>query len=251
MTQSNILAENLIRFHTKNLNESNLDKLSQISTDEGIVGSAIAAVGAPVRAVQNAVSNVVDPNFEASKGKKISIAKYSGSILNIVKKLFQVWSEMDFGHEDRTRLCNKQGAPQIEQMLKSKIQPIAEDVFDTIAKIRADEGLADDKEAILALHRSLDGPGINFIMGTARTIIKVSGGGLLQVHREIMDTFFAAIRAKYSEDGRVFNSMVSDIMGNLGVEYMQICDLAGTSWQSKAAPEQGTFGAPAADTSAS
>ena len=245
MEQKNILAENLIRFNTKNLSESNIKNLEQTHYNEGVVGDVIAAAGTPIRAAQNAVSNVVDPNFEATKGKKISIAKYSGNILNVVKKIFQVWNEMDFGHEDTQRLCNSAGAAQIDQMFKEKVNPIEEDIADIVAKIRADESLADDKEAILALHRSMDGPAVNFIMGTAKAVI---GGlasigveiGQLQVHRELMDTLFAAVRSKFGEEGRILNAMISDIMGRLGVEYHTVCNLAGTGWKSKNPPPAGT-----------
>ena len=245
MEQKNILAENLIRFGTKNLSESNIKNLEQTHYNEGVVGDVIAAAGTPIRAAQNAVSKVMDKDYQSTKGKKISIAKYSSSILNVVKKVFQVWNEMDFGFEDTERLCNRNGAARIDQMFKEKVDPIAEDIADIVAKIRADEGLANDKEAILALHRSMDGPAVNFIMGTAKAVI---GGlasigveiGQLQVHRELMDTLFAAVRSKFGEEGRILNAMISDIMGRLGVEYHTVCNLTGTSWKSKNPPPAGT-----------
>lgn len=245
MEQKNILAENLVRFGAKNLSESDIKNLEQMRADEGVVGDAIAAVTSPIRAAQNAVSKVIDKDYQSTKGKKISIAKYSSNILNVVKKIFQVWNEMDFGFEDEQRLCNRLGAPVIDRMFKERIDPIVEDVADIVSRIRADEGLANDKEAILALHRSFDGPAINFIMGTAKVIMQglavagVEGG--LQVHRELMDTLFAGIRAKYGEEGRTLNAMISDIMGRLGVEYHAVCSMAGTSWKSKN-PPSGGFG---------
>ena len=246
MKQKNILAENLIRFNTKNLSESNIKNLEQTHYNEGLVGDVIAAAGTPIRAAQNAVSKVMDKDYQSTKGKKISVAKYSSNILNVVKKILQVWREMNFGHEDSQRLCNSAGAARIDQMFKEKVDPIAEDIADIVAKIRADEGLADNKEAILSLHRSMDGPAVNFIMGTAKVTI---GGlasigveiGQLQVHRELMDTLFAKVRSIYGEEGRVLNAMISDIMGRLGVEYHTVCDLgATTGWKSKNPPPAGT-----------
>ena len=235
MTQSNILAQNLIRFHAKNLNESNLDKLSQISADEGV----LSTVTAPIRMAQNAVEKLANPDQEQTKGKVIAISKYAGSIINVVKKIMAIDDSVT--PESFTSVyCTDAGPkPALDSWLTKTITPISDDMYDVIIKIQRDENLSTPADAITALHRAYEGPGVTFIMGAVKAAVtaanigmKVAMGdaratvGAFVATREVIDKFYEINRTKLGEDGRLLNSLISDMFGRLGMEYIPLCSRA-------------------------
>jgi hypothetical protein len=235
MKQSNILAENLIRFNAKNLNESNLDKLKKISTDEGL----LSTVTAPIRMAQNAVEKLVNPDQEQTKGKVIAISKYAGSIINIVKKLMAI--DDTVAREEFTSVyCTDAGPkPALDAWLTKTVTPISDDMYDVVIKIQRDENLSTPKDAIIALHRAYEGPGVTFILGAVRAGLAAANVamkfaaqdprakvGAFVATREVIDKFYEINRSKLGEEGRLLNSLISDMFGRIDMEYMPLCSRA-------------------------
>ena len=149
------------------------------------------------------------------------IWKYRDQIQNIVKLLVSVFpaNHMSDYKEWTTQYCGENKS-KLDPYLKSKLTPIFGVIDDFFVNLKTDLKVGTVNEAIKILYNSFNAP-------LFQGIIKLIGGLVpdeTPLATEIVLEVQNHLRGKYGEEGSLFSSVLSGILGKINIEYFGICE---------------------------
>jgi hypothetical protein len=159
-------------------------------------------------------------NFDTKKFGVNIIWKYKDQLQNIVKLLVSVFpvNDMTDYSEFKLEYC---GANQskLDPYLKSKLTPIFGVIDDFFVRLKTDLKVGTVNEAIKILYNSFNDPVFQGIIKFIGTLVSKGTPMATEIVLELQNY----LRSKYGEDGSLFSSVLSGILGKIDVEYFGIC----------------------------
>ena len=148
------------------------------------------------------------------------IGKYKGQLENIVDMLIAIFptDDIDAYRTWRGQYCGTNES-KLPQFLKTKITPITGVLDDFFIQLKTDLGVDSVQKAIKILYNSFNTP-------TFQSVINFIGKAAKDqpIAIEIVNEIQSHLRTKYGEEGASFSSVLSGVLGKVGVTYYGICD---------------------------
>ena len=149
------------------------------------------------------------------------IWKYRDQIQNIVKLLVSVFPVNDSERykEWRTQYCGENKA-KLNPYLKSQLTPIFGVIDDFFVKLKTDLKVGTVNEAIKILYNSFNAPMFQGIIKLISGLVPDETPLATEIVLEVQNH----LRGKYGEEGSLFSSVLSGILGKINIEYFGICE---------------------------
>jgi hypothetical protein len=148
------------------------------------------------------------------------IWKYKNELYNIVKMLISIFptTDLEAYRTWRGQYCGTNES-KLPQFLKTKITPILGLIDDFFIKLKTDLKVDSVQKAIRTLYETFNTP-------IFQNIIKFIGRFVDDepIATEIVNEIQSYLRTKYGEEGSLFSSVLSGVLGKIGVNYYGICD---------------------------
>ena len=147
--------------------------------------------------------------------------KYRGQIQNIVKLLVSVFpaNHMSDYKEWTTQYCGENKA-KLDPYLKSKLTPIFGVIDDFFVSLKTDLKVVTVNQAITILCNSLNAPLLQGIIKLIGAFVPNGTPLAYEIVLEVQNH----LRGKYGEEGALFSSVLSSILGKMDIEYFGICE---------------------------
>jgi hypothetical protein len=158
---------------------------------------------------------------ENQKGNIGIIWKYRDQIQNIVKLLVSVFPVNDSGKykEWTIQYCGENKA-KLNPYLKSQLTPIFGVIDDFFIKLKTDLKVDTVNEAIKILYNSFNAPMFQGIIKLIGSLVPDETPLATEIVLEVQNH----LRGKYGEEGSLFSSVLSGILGKINIEYFGICE---------------------------
>ena len=149
------------------------------------------------------------------------IWKYRDQIQNIVKLLVSVFpaNHMSDYKEWTTQYCGENKA-KLDPYLKSKLTPIFGVIDDFFVNLKTDLKVGTVNEAIKILYNSFNAPMFQGIIKLIGSLVPDETPLATEIVLEVQNH----LRSKYGEEGSLFSSVLSGILGKINIEYFGICE---------------------------
>jgi hypothetical protein len=150
------------------------------------------------------------------------IWKYRHELKNIVNLLISVIpvnNTTDYS-EFKTQYCGEKNQSKLTTHLKTNLTPIFTVIDSFFVRLQTDLKVGTVNEAINVLYKTFSNP-------IFKLIIKFIGKLVPQettIAKEIILGVQNYLSSKYGKEGDLFNSVLSGILGELGVEYAGVCN---------------------------
>jgi hypothetical protein len=148
------------------------------------------------------------------------IWKYRHELKNIVNLLISVIpvnNTTDYS-EFKTEYCGENQS-KLDPYLKSKLTPIFGVIDDFFVKLQTDLKVGTVNEAINVLYSSFNNPIFKLIIKFIGKLVPAETTMATEIVLEVQNH----LRSKYGKEGSLFSSVLSGILGELGVEYAGVC----------------------------
>lgn len=170
---------------------------------------------------QSTTGNTNQSSTDDTKQFGLSIIwKYKDQLENIVKMLISIFptNDLEAYRTWRGQYCGTNES-KLPQFLKTKITPILGVIDDFFIKLKTDLKVDSVQKAIKILYDSFNTP-------IFQNIIKFIGRMVNDepIATEIVNEIQSHLRTKYGEEGSLFSSVLSGVLGKIGVNYYGICD---------------------------
>ena len=162
------------------------------------------------------------PTKESDEKGNIGIIwKYRDQIQNIVKLLVSVFPVNDSSKykEWTTQYCGENKA-KLDPYLKSQLTPIFGVIDDFFIKLKTDLKVDTVNEAIKILYNSFNAPMFQGIIKLIDGLVPNDSPLATEIVLELQNH----VRSKYGEEGSLFSSVLSGILGKINIKYFGICE---------------------------
>ena len=149
------------------------------------------------------------------------IWKYRDQIQNIVKLLVTVFpaNHMSDYSQWKTQYCGKDKS-KLDPYLKSKLTPIFGLIDDFFVNLKTDLKVSTVNEAIKILYNSFNAPMFQGIIKLIDGLVPNDSPLATEIVLELQNH----VRSKYGEEGSLFSSVLSGILGKINIKYFGICE---------------------------
>lgn len=165
--------------------------------------------------------NEVDLDTDDTKGFGVGVIwKYRDQIQNIVKVLISVFpvNDMEAYKSWKSQYCGT-NENKLNPFLKSKLTPVFGLIDDFFINLKTDLKVDSVQKAIRMLYNTFNKPIFQKIINFIGKFVKDE-----PVATEIVNEVQSHLRTKYGEDGSLFSSVLSGVLGKLGITYYNICE---------------------------
>ena len=161
---------------------------------------------------------------QSSDDKEVRLSviwKYRNELTNIVKMLISIFPVVDMEEYRnwKSQYCTDDNS-KLNNFLVSKMTPIYGVIDDFFIKLKTDMKVGSVNEAIKILYNTFNSSVFKGIIKLIGTLVEDDE----PIAVEIVNGLQNHLRTKYGEDGALFSSVLSGVLGAINIQYTSICE---------------------------